>query len=265
MIFAQYKLKENIMKARLIRNATLWIEIKGIKVLVDPMLGQKGSLGPFPWTEDNRANPLSDLPFDSEELSKIIQNTDFVLLTHLHPDHWDEAAQKLLPKDMLIYCQPMDEELVRTSGFTRVIPVTNEITYKDVSIIRTGGKHGVGKIGELMGEVSGYILKTKNESIYITGDTIWCEDVSNALNTHNPEYIIANGGGARFNIGEHVTMNGEDIKTMSAYTGSAYIAVVHLDAVSPAREDRKYLKKFFSLHEVTQNIIVPDDGAVIFN
>jgi L-ascorbate metabolism protein UlaG (beta-lactamase superfamily) len=161
MIFALYKLKENIMKARLIRNATLWIEIEEIRILVDPMLGQKGSLGSFPWTEDNRANPLSDLPFDSEELSKIIQNTDFVLLTHLHPDHWDETAQQLLPKDMLIYCQPIDEELVRTSGFTRVIPVTSEITYKDVSIIRTGGKHGLGKIGELMGEVSGYILKTK--------------------------------------------------------------------------------------------------------
>ncbi|HAY3542220.1 hypothetical protein [Elizabethkingia anophelis] len=43
------------------------------------------------------------------------------------------------------------------------------------------------------------------------------------------------------------------------------IAIVHLDAVSPARENREYLKKFLSLYEVTQNIIVLDDGAIIFD
>ncbi|MDV3956639.1 hypothetical protein J2O08_16775 [Elizabethkingia anophelis] len=43
------------------------------------------------------------------------------------------------------------------------------------------------------------------------------------------------------------------------------LAIVHLDAVSPARENREYLKKFLSLYEVTQNIIVLDDGAIIFD
>ncbi|AJW62311.1 metal-dependent hydrolase [Elizabethkingia miricola] len=253
------------MKARLIRNATLWLEIEGINVLVDPMLGKKGSLGPFPWTEDKRANPLSDLPFNHEELSAIIQNTNLVLLTHLHPDHWDDAAQKLLPKDILIYCQPNDEEQIRNSGFTHVIPVKDEILYKDISIMRTGGKHGLGKIGELMGEVSGYMLKTEKESLYITGDTIWCEEVSSALTLYNPEYIIANGGGARFSIGEHVTMNGTDIQTLAAYADSARIAVVHLETVSPVQEDRESLKKFFSQHKTKQDIIIPDDGAFIFD
>ena len=86
---------------------------------------------------------------------------------------------------MLIYCQmPMDEELIRTSGFTRVIPVTSqEINYKDVSIIRTGGKHGLGKIGELMGEVSGYILKTKMKASILLAIQSGAKMSPNALDT----------------------------------------------------------------------------------
>ncbi|MCT4173774.1 hypothetical protein HZP56_12425 [Elizabethkingia anophelis] len=43
------------------------------------------------------------------------------------------------------------------------------------------------------------------------------------------------------------------------------IATLHSDTVSPVKEDREFLKKFFCLYEVTQNIIVLDDGAIIFD
>lgn len=39
------------------------ISVNRKKILVDPMLGAKGSLGKFPWTDDLRQNPLVGLPF----------------------------------------------------------------------------------------------------------------------------------------------------------------------------------------------------------
>jgi L-ascorbate metabolism protein UlaG (beta-lactamase superfamily) len=34
-----------------------------------------------------------------------ILDVDAVIVTHIHPDHWDEAAINLVPKDMLIFAQ----------------------------------------------------------------------------------------------------------------------------------------------------------------
>ena len=36
---------------------------------------------------------------------EIMSNVDAIFLTHLHLDHFDEAAQQLLPKDIQIYTQ----------------------------------------------------------------------------------------------------------------------------------------------------------------
>jgi hypothetical protein len=57
-----------------------------------------------------------------------------------------------------------------------------------------------------MGRVSGFILKAVGEpTMYITGDTIWCEEVKKALDIYRPEVTIVNAGGARFITGDPIT------------------------------------------------------------
>ena len=34
-----------------------------------------------------------------------ILDVDVILLTHLHPDHWDAKAQEVVPKDQLLLLQ----------------------------------------------------------------------------------------------------------------------------------------------------------------
>jgi L-ascorbate metabolism protein UlaG (beta-lactamase superfamily) len=36
-----------------------------------------------------------------ETVDNIIKDVDAVIVTHLHYDHWDEAAKEVLPKDMV--------------------------------------------------------------------------------------------------------------------------------------------------------------------
>jgi L-ascorbate metabolism protein UlaG (beta-lactamase superfamily) len=89
--FTQLNAKNYI---RLIRNATLKMEYAGKQILVDPLLGAKGSsvsaLGVNP-------NPRVNLTMPVEE---VLDGLDFTLLTHNHPDHYDETAVKLIRKDM---------------------------------------------------------------------------------------------------------------------------------------------------------------------
>ena len=85
-----------------IRSATIHIEYAGKKFLVDPVLEEKGAYPGFPGTLNaHLRNPLVDLPMAMNE----ILDVDAVIVTHTHGDHWDEAAAKLIPKDMPVFVQ----------------------------------------------------------------------------------------------------------------------------------------------------------------
>ncbi|MGY0039291.1 MBL fold metallo-hydrolase [Pedobacter sp. NJ-S-72] len=161
-----------------------------------------------------------------------MSKTDAVLLTHIHLDHWDDTAKRLLPKDITLFCQPADVERVRESGFTNVKPVDTEMCWHNISFSRTSGQHGVGEVGKLMGIVSGFVIKYENESVYIAGDTIWCEEVEAALNKYKPERIVLNGGAARFVMGDPIVMTINDILKVCNYLPAAMVYIVHLEAVN---------------------------------
>src|SRR5687768_1583794 len=106
------------MEFRQLRNATIMIGYAGKRFLVDPMLAEKGGFPGFEGTINSHIpNPLVDLPAPMDE----ILDVDAVIVTHTHPDHWDEAAINLVPKDMLIFAQnEKDAAEIRGQGFRNV-------------------------------------------------------------------------------------------------------------------------------------------------
>ena len=73
-----------------VRNATLKLEYAGKRILVDPMLADKDAYPGFEGTVNSHLrNPLVPLPMPVAELLDV----DAILVTHLHSDHWDEAAR----------------------------------------------------------------------------------------------------------------------------------------------------------------------------
>ena len=122
-----------------------------------------------------------------------------MLVTHLHADHLDETAVDLLPKDVPLVCQPPDEGVLRDRGFADVRPVADELELDGIAIARTDGRHGTGEIAELLAPVSGFVLSAPGEpTLYVAGDTVWCDEVAAALDAHRPDVVVVNAGGARF-------------------------------------------------------------------
>ncbi|MBB6111582.1 L-ascorbate metabolism protein UlaG, beta-lactamase superfamily [Mucilaginibacter lappiensis] len=248
------------MNLQLLRNATQILSANGKTILIDPMLAPKGSYDPFQNTRNNLRNPLVDLPITEDELHTLIAKTDVVLLTHLHLDHWDATARELLPKDITLFCQPANTEAIREAGFTNVIPVHDELVWDDIRISRTGGHHGTGEIGERMGIVSGYVIAYGNDSIYITGDTIWCTEVQDALDKYHPAHVVLNGGAARFITGDPIVMDINDIITVCNYAPKANVHVVHLETANHGTESRADIKAALLAHNLTERCHVPNDG-----
>ena len=98
-----------------IRNATLVLNYANQKLLIDPMFAEKGRYPGFPQTKNAEVrNPMVEMPVSPESLI----NVDAVLLSHLHPDHWDEVAIKILPKDMPVFAQnEEDKKTIQSQGF----------------------------------------------------------------------------------------------------------------------------------------------------
>lgn len=96
------------MQIQLLRHATLVLTYPTHRLLVDPMLSAKGSLPPAPASPNPRRQPTVDLPIRPGELDTLLASLTGVVLTHLHPDHWDSEAQRRLSRELSIICQPQD-------------------------------------------------------------------------------------------------------------------------------------------------------------
>ncbi len=126
------------MKITQIRNATQIIQYAGKTFLIDPLLAPKGSYPGFAGTARAEIrNPTVELPCDLTTLL----NVDALIVTHLHEDHWDETASRVVPKDKLIYVQnEQDAESLHKQGFTHLTVLADETKFGDITLHKTTGQ-----------------------------------------------------------------------------------------------------------------------------
>jgi L-ascorbate metabolism protein UlaG (beta-lactamase superfamily) len=251
------------MQVQLIRNATLLLKVAGKIILVDPMLAPRFQYDPVPMSNNDRRIPLVDLPFASDELPQLLASLDAVLLTHPHPDHWDATAQQLLDKQLPILSQPADTEMLRAQGFTQVQPIEKQLDWEGIRLYRTGGQHGTGEIGQKMGTVSGFVVEAEQKRLYIAGDTIWCEEVSQALDEYQPNTVVLNAGAAQFVVGDPITMTAAEVVKVAQYAPQATVYAVHTETVNHCSEDRATIQKAVEQNGLAERVHVPADGEWI--
>lgn len=248
------------MNIQHIRNATLVVEYAGKKFLVDPMLAEKGTYPPFPNSpRQDQNNPLIDLP---TSIDNIINGIDAVIVTHLHYDHWDEAAVKALPKDIKLFSQNEEDATeIRNAGFQNVEVLQENTVFDGIQLIKTKGEHGRGEILKMAGLVCGVVFKHSEEkTLYVAGDTVWYAAVQEVIDTHKPEIIVVNAGDNQFLVGGSLVMGKEDVYEVVKASPNAKIITVHMEAVNHWALSREELKSFLNEKEIASNVFVPDDG-----
>lgn len=250
---------------RLIRNATLRISYAGKVILVDPMLGEKGT--EFSVMKVNN-NPRVNLVMP---VSEILDGVDFTLLTHTHFDHYDSVAIHTISKDMRWYIQPEDEDVVvRRDGFRKAVPVIDSVTTDGITIIRIRGHHGRGKVAEKFGPSSGYVLKAKGHpTVYVMGDCVWETETQQAVSQHHPDYIVMNTGG---NIvlplsqtdGPLIMDEIEAVGMIKECTETTRFIAVHMDAVDHCQTSRSILRNQAERDHIDmKRLHIPEDGETI--
>lgn len=246
-----------------IRNATILITYGGTRFLVDPMLGSAGTMPPFPFSKrQDRRNPLNELPISAKQ---ILSMTDVVIFTHLHEDHVDDAAYKLIPKGMKIYVQDLrDKNIVESKGFTNVEVLTRKTTYNNIQLIKTPAQHGHFPIRLAAGHTCGIVFKAKKEkTAYLAGDTIWYKGVRETLSEFTPDVVIVNAGGNKFHVGGLVIMGEKDVLKVHKADPKAIIVATHMEGVNHWSVSRTQLRAFAERHGFSKMLLIPEDGEII--
>ena len=250
---------------RLIRNATLKIQYAGKTILLDPMLGEKGTemsaLGV-------NLNPRVHLTMP---VSEVLKGVDFVLLTHAHIDHYDPAAKRLISKNMPWYVQPADYDSVAVKDHFRNTTVIKEnVNVGGITIIRIAGNHGRGKLGEMMGASSGYVLTADGQpTLYVMGDCVWNEVTQKVVKEHQPEYIVVNSGGAILppmskTDGPIIPNEAETMQIIDDCPVNTRFIAVHMDAIDHCQTTRAILRNEARHHGTDMSrLIIPEDGESI--
>jgi L-ascorbate metabolism protein UlaG (beta-lactamase superfamily) len=254
-----------------IRNATVKIDYSGTTFLVDPMLSPKGAFPGFPNTyRSELRNPLVELPFSADDVMKSV---DAVVVTHTHTDHWDDAAQRRIPKNMPVFVQnETDAKTIRGQGFKDVRVLGGSATFNGVTLSKTGGQHGTDlwfadpARAEAMGPVMGVVFSApRAKTVYVAGDTVWRPEVDQALKQHKPDVVILNTGSALMSgFEEHpIIMGKQDTLQATQAAPNAAIVAVHMDSVNHMSLSRKELREFVQEKKIRNRVTIPEDGETM--
>ena len=235
------------MRVMLVRSATIVVELNGRRILVDPMLDPAGARPPIANTANAVRNPTVELPFPAEE---IVRGLDGVLVTHRHKDHLDETAERLIPRDVAVFCQPEDETALRKLGLdARGVDTT--LDWDGLTWHRVPARHGFGSVAEALAPVSGFVLG----GLYLAGDTVWYEAVEETIERFSPRVAVVNAGGASFLEGGLIVMGVDDVREVAARV--PVVVAVHLEALNHCFLSRA------DLAAAVPGVLVPRDGETV--
>ncbi len=256
------------MKFQQIRSASVIVTVAGVRFLVDPWLAKKDSFPPIPGSPNPDLRcPIHELPLPVEK----IVDVDAVIVTHLHFDHFDEAAAEAIEKSKPIFAQDdTDAETLRNYGFKNVSVLNADGSdFSGVELYKTDCYHAA--LGEreklyalvgMRGEACGVVFKHPSEekTLYLVGDSVWYDGVKQAIDKFKPDIIVVNSAEAAINGFGPIIMGLKDVSEVLKAAPKSIVIASHMDNVGHERLWRKDIRKFVERNKLEKRLLVPEDG-----
>lgn len=256
------------MKFQQIRSATAIVTFANKRFLIDPWLAKKDTIAPIPGSPNpGLRSPINDLVLPISE----IVDVDAVIATHLHFDHFDEVAAQAIDKSMPIFAQDkIDAHTLEGYGFRDVRILGRPSEFEGVSLYKTRCCHATPgefeklySLVKMRGEACGVVFQSKDEAkrLYLAGDTVWFEGVSEAINEFSPDVIVLNCAEAGIEGFGKIIMGLSDIGEVLKCAPNATVIASHMDNVGHARLWRKDIRAYALSHNL-KRLLIPEDGEI---
>jgi L-ascorbate metabolism protein UlaG (beta-lactamase superfamily) len=196
-----------------IGTATTLIQYADFTILTDPNFlhhGDEFGLG-FGLTATRQTDPAMEL----EDLPPV----DLVVLSHLHPDHFDRIVEQRLDRRTPIFAPPAAARALRRKGFKAAVGLptwrSQAFASGDVTLRLTAlpGRHAPSLANALMPPVMGSLIEFERGEgerlirIYVSGDTLLFDQIEQIPRRYSEiDLALLHLGGARV-LGLEVTMD----------------------------------------------------------
>ena len=261
------------MKIHQLRSATCVIESNDHVILIDPMLGPKGSIPPFSFFRFKaRKNPLTDLPSGTDSL---LDRVTHCLITHSqkwgikafqHTDHLDSAGEAFLcNKHIPVTTLGRDAGVLKKYGLEieTALEFWKPVPFCGGVITAVPARHGHSWIHKFMANGAGFYFALPDApSVYISADTVFTADVERALTELKPDIAVMAAGTATLDISSPILMTMDElIRFVQAAPGK--VVANHLEALNHCPTTREQLADELAKKGLLEKVYIPDDGDVI--
>jgi L-ascorbate metabolism protein UlaG (beta-lactamase superfamily) len=115
-----------------------------------------------------------------------------------------------------------------------------------------------------MAPVSGFVVRAEGSpTLYVAGDTIFCPEVEEALDAHDPDVVVVNAGAAQLLEGDPITMTAEHVAKVCHALPDTYVVAVHMEAINHCELTRAELRARLREEDLQGRVNVPEDGAEV--
>ncbi len=226
------------IKITYIGGATALFEVAGLRFLTDPTFDPKNT------TYDTGLYVLQKLTDPTTGMDEI-GNIDFVLLSHDHHfDNLDHSGRQFLSSVEKVYTTPIGAARLNANSIGVENWQTVEVATRDGRILTiTGTPCRHGPVDGDRGPVTGFLLNFKNETqgaVYITGDTVWYEGITEVASRFNVKMVVLFMGAAVVkNVGtDHLTMTIDESLKVARLFDKAMIVPLHFEGWRHFTESR---------------------------
>lgn len=193
-------------------NATVILRYGGFTILTDPNFLHQGDHAHLGY--GLKSLRLTDPAINLEDLPPL----DFVLLSHMHEDHFDRVVAEKLRKSVPIITTHQATKSLRHLGFQSLYPLHTweKLTIRKgeamLSLTSLPARHGPPIIASALPCVMGSLLEFQTDGVsrfrlYITGDTLVYDDIKEIPKRYpNIDLALLHLGGTQI-FGMLLTMN----------------------------------------------------------
>jgi len=271
--FDKTYIRRKIMKIHHLRSATFVIESGKNHILIDPMLSEKGALPPFAYLRHKaRRNPIVSLP---DNATHILDKVTHCFVTHVqkwgvelltHTDHLDTPGKHFLQTNNIpVVCRQQDAAYLIKNGITveAGLQYWNPEQFLGGQITAIPARHGHSWMHHFMANGAGFYLELPDEpSLYISGDTVYTDDVDRALTDLKPDTAVVAAGSASLDVGGPILMPLAEIITFIKKAPHTAIAN-HLEALNHCPTSRLQLRQELEKRDLLSKTLIPQDGETV--